>query len=146
MLTNTVSLAIPKRERDSSACLYGKIAIVVTLGQRVGWRSARDPLRCASLAQGRLSLRLKNDSARDDAQMLGKTKRQRAEARCPLRLIPSPGIRQIETYWLSGLKVRIVASAAEQAPAGSTRTTASSSAQNARMPVWLIDSGIATTV
>ena len=49
-------------------------------------------------------------------------------------------------YWFNGLKVRMVASAFEQAPAGSTRTTASSSAQNARIPVWLIESGIATTV
>ena len=40
------------------------------------------------------------------------------------------------TYWLSGLKVRIPASVLEQTPAGSTRITASSSAQKARIPVW----------
>ena len=60
--------------------------------------------------------------------------------------IPSPGYLPDLYYWLSGLKVRTPASVLEQAPAGSTRTTASSSAQKPRMPVWLIESGTATTV
>ena len=60
--------------------------------------------------------------------------------------IPSPGYLPDLSYWLSGLKVRTPASVLEQTPAGSTRTTASSSAQKPRMPVWLIDSGTATTV
>ena len=58
--------------------------------------------------------------------------------------IPSPGYLPDLYYWLSGLKVRTPASVLEQAPAGSTRTTASSSAQKPRMPVWLIESGTAT--
>src|SRR5207302_10533719 len=46
----------------------------------------------------------------------------------------------------SGLKVRMPASVFEHAPAGSTRTTASSSAQKARMPVWFTVSGLPTIV
>ena len=46
----------------------------------------------------------------------------------------------------SGLKVRIVASAFEHALAKLTRTTASSSAQKALMPVWLMDKGTARIV
>jgi hypothetical protein len=49
-------------------------------------------------------------------------------------------------YWLSGLNTRMPASVFEQAPAGSTRTTASSSAQNARMPVWFTVLGFARIV
>ena len=49
-------------------------------------------------------------------------------------------------YWLRGLNVRTPASVTEQTPAGSTRTTASSSAQNPRRPVWLIVIGTAATV
>ena len=65
-----------------------------------------------------------------------------------LWLIPSPSTspKSAANYWFSGLKVRIVASEVEQTPAGSTRTTASSSAQNARIPVWLMVSGTPTTV
>jgi len=58
----------------------------------------------------------------------------------------SQALRQKVTYWLSGLKVRIPASVLEQTPAGSTRTTASSSAQKARIPVWLMVIGTPTTV
>src|SRR5215467_6799206 len=47
-------------------------------------------------------------------------------------------------YWLSGLKVRIPASVLEQTPAGSTRITASSSAQKARIPVWFTVVGTPT--
>src|SRR5579862_10054237 len=49
----------------------------------------------------------------------------------------------VRNYWLSGLKVRTPASVLEHTPAGSTRTTPSSSAQNARIPVWLIVNGTA---
>jgi hypothetical protein len=49
-------------------------------------------------------------------------------------------------YWLSGLNVRMPASVAKQTPAGSTRTTASSSAQNPRRPVWLMVIGTALIV
>ena len=49
-------------------------------------------------------------------------------------------------YWLSGLKTRMPASVREQTPAGSTRTTASSSAQKPRIPVWLMVFGTAFTV
>src|SRR5215469_1377308 len=55
-------------------------------------------------------------------------------------------LRQTVAYWLSGLKVRMPASVLAHTPAGSTRTTASSSAQKARIPVWLIVIGTATTV
>src|SRR4051812_44420771 len=62
-------------------------------------------------------------------------------------LYPPPGTCQtVADYWLSGLKVRMPASVLEQTPAGSTRTTASSSAQNARRPVWLIVIGTARAV
>src|SRR5580658_6708580 len=72
-------------------------------------------------------------------------------ARCPW-LIPAPGIRQnrpsllVQRYWFKGLKPRIAPSAAEQTPAGSTRITASSSAQKPRIPVWFTESGIALMV
>ena len=75
-----------------------------------------------------------------------KTKGSECEARCPYGLYPPPGTSPDLNYWLSGLKVRMPASELEQTPAGSTRTTASSSAQKPRMPVWLIASGTATTV
>src|SRR6202008_3336215 len=55
-------------------------------------------------------------------------------------------LRQTLAYWLSGLKARMPASVLAQTPAGSTRTTASSSAQKARIPVWLIVKGTVTTV
>jgi hypothetical protein len=59
-------------------------------------------------------------------------------------LVSSPSIlRQNVAYWLSGLNVRTPASVVEQTPAGQTRTTASSSAQKARRPVWLIVIGTA---
>ena len=74
-------------------------------------------------------------------------KKQRAASvnSLPPWLIPSPRYspKSNVSYWLSGLKVRMPASVLEQAPAGSTRTTASSSAQKPRMPVWLIASGTA---
>src|SRR3954471_22633353 len=54
--------------------------------------------------------------------------------------------RQSSTYWLSGLNVWMPPSVAEQTPAGSTRTTASSSAQNARIPGWLTVRGLARMV
>ena len=77
-------------------------------------------------------------------------KKQRAASvnSLPRWLIPSPRYspKSNVSYWLSGLKVRTPASVLEQAPAGSTRTTASSSAQKPRMPVWLIESGTALTV
>ena len=74
-------------------------------------------------------------------------KGQRVLARCPW-LIPVPGIspESNQSYWLSGLKARMPASVLEQTPAGSTRTTASSSAQKPRIPVWLIESGTALIV
>src|ERR1700756_1954539 len=69
-------------------------------------------------------------------------KRTRAASRacCPLYALAAGG------YWLSGLNVRMPASVVEQTPAGSTRTTASSSAQKPRRPVWLIVIGTAFTV
>ena len=63
--------------------------------------------------------------------------------------VPSPrhfAKNQTACYWFSGLRVRTPASVLEQAPAGSTRTTASSSAQKPRMPLWLIESGVARAV
>src|SRR5580700_3554779 len=52
----------------------------------------------------------------------------------------------VQRYWFKGLKPRIAPSAAEQTPAGSTRITASSSAQKPRIPVWFTESGIALMV
>jgi hypothetical protein len=64
-----------------------------------------------------------------------------------LRPAPAPLLRQTSAhYWLSGLKTRMPASVLEQTPTGSTRTTASSSAQKPRMPVWLIVFGTDFTV
>ena len=77
----------------------------------------------------------------------GKNKGQRACARRPSKACALPGHwPESNDYWFNGLKTRIAASAVEQAPAGSTRTTASSSAQKPRIPVWLIDSGTAEIV
>src|ERR1700721_4237903 len=59
---------------------------------------------------------------------------------------PDTSPRSNRNYWLSGLKATMPASVAEHLPAGSTRTTASSSAQNARIPVWLMVIGTARAV
>ena len=63
-----------------------------------------------------------------------------------LWFVPSPRYFAKLAYWFNGLKVRMPASVLAQAPAGSTRTTASSSAQNARIPVWLTVIGVARIV
>jgi hypothetical protein len=52
---------------------------------------------------------------------------------------------QLIRYWLRGLNVRTAASVVPHLPPGSTRTTASSSAQKARIPVWFTVSGAALT-
>jgi len=54
------------------------------------------------------------------------------ERSLPAPCLLSPGTWPILAYWLSGLNVRMPASVAEQTPAESTRTPASSSAQNPR--------------
>ena len=79
--------------------------------------------------------------------------KQRKKQKSSELVLAAPGLYaplstspQSKDYWFSGLKVRTVASEVEQTPAGSTRTTASSSAQKARMPVWLMVKGTPTTV
>ena len=57
-----------------------------------------------------------------------------------------PQVLAEPNYWLSGLNPRMPASVFEHLPAGSTRTTPSSSAQNPRIPVVLIVSGVAEVV
>ncbi len=68
---------------------------------------------------------------------------QRTGVRCSIVLLTQ---NQTRIYWFSGLKVWMPPSVFEHTPAGSTRTTASSSAQKARIPVWFTDSGTATIV
>ena len=76
-----------------------------------------------------------------------RTKEQRPRVRCAMACtLPRNVLHQTDAYWLSGLNVRTPASVVEQTPVGSTRTTASSSAQKPRIPVWLIVIGTAFTV
>jgi hypothetical protein len=92
--------------------------------------------------------RRSQDAATEQSATKTTKKGSERKARCPIWLVPSPGTspRSNLHYWLSGLNTRMPASVLEQAPAGSTRTTASSSAQNARMPVWFTVLGFARMV
>jgi len=58
-------------------------------------------------------------------------------------LVPSPEyFAKLKAYWLSGRNAWQVATVVAPAPAGSTRTTASSNEQKARMPVWFSVTGL----
>jgi hypothetical protein len=76
-----------------------------------------------------------------------KSKRSSELAFAAPGLYPPPGTSPTQlNYWFRGLNATMPVSVLEQAPAGSTRTTASSSAQNARIPVWLMVIGEAWMV
>jgi len=81
------------------------------------------------------------------ARLVGMTKTKgAANFRSLLQACTLPQVLAELNYWLSGLKVRTPASVKEHFPAGSTRTTESSSAQKPRIPVWLIVIGVALIV
>jgi len=116
--------------------------------ERTSSRAGVAPLKSSAFSRRTVtSTELRQGFPMDQKYHYPKTKGSELEARCPLAYTLPRGTRQNQPlpYWFSGLKVRMVASAVEQAPAGSTRTTASSSAQKPRMPVWLTESGMAFT-
>jgi len=117
-------------------------------------RSARRVARASKPESGRLHIGATLGRASAFAMVVAqdrpapgqKTKGSERVLAAPIGVYPPQVFAGTESYWLSGLKVRTPASVLEQTPAGSTRTTASSSAQKPRMPVWLIESGTETTV
>jgi hypothetical protein len=112
--------------------------VIADLARAVWLESGKN---CCELFTGVACLK-----TRPDTNLLGRKKQKGSERELAASMAYTlPQVFAKLNYWFNGLKVRMVASAVEQAPAGSTRTTASSSAQNARIPVWLIDNGIACT-
>ena len=137
---------LPCQTRSSCRVLSRSFLV----GSGKGWKSIVR-VACRELGVPTISV-IQAKSAIDEwgppfqTMIAQKTKEQRTCVRCSVACTLPQVLRQTVAYWLSGLNVRMPASVVEQTPAGSTRTTASSSAQKPRRPVWLIVIGTAFTV